>query len=394
MDYSEGDDADTTGVTFNNTGSRHERRSISTGALLDQLSMGGFEELHLTGTSKADVIRGTGGADRLFGSGGDDDISGDNANDWIDGGPGADVMRGNSGNDTFIVDNPLDMIVETEPQGSDTARASVDYVLPSYVDHLILTGDAVSGTGNFSANSITGNTQNNVLNGLGGNDTLHGNGGPNEIDRLIGGTGADTFVLMNGRARSYDDGSPSTPGVEGYAVIEDFTPGQNDRLRFVGSATEYHVADAPPGSPQPTGVYHDSNGNGAFDLTDELIAVIGSTNTLTRANVLDNANYVVPLAPSTVGLTAFAAVYAPTEQEVTIRFELNEPMDATVSVEIQASSDLITWTTIAAKAGTAAWSGTASVEVVPNGAGRVNVSLRSQTTVEPMRFVRARLSDL
>jgi hypothetical protein len=37
----------------------------------------------------------------------------------------------------------------------------------------------------------------------GGNDTLHGSGGALEADRLTGGPGADTFVLMNGRERSY-----------------------------------------------------------------------------------------------------------------------------------------------------------------------------------------------
>jgi Ca2+-binding RTX toxin-like protein len=391
VDYSEGDDTDTGPVIFNPSGSRLERRQISTGDLLDQLSLASFERMIMTGSSKNDNVRGTGGDDELFGMLGNDVILGDSGHDLIDGGPGADEMRGNHGNDTYIVDDPLDIVIDTEAQGTDTVRASIDYVLPNYVEHLVLTGSALYATGNFSGNSITGNAQNNILNGMGGNDTLHGNGGPSEIDRLIGGTGADTFVLMSGRDRSYDDGSTASAGIEGYAIIEDFTPSQNDRLRLAGAASEYHLAPTPAALGAKTGLYHDSNSNGAYDDADELIAIVESAESLTRANTLDNANYVGPLTPATIGLSELGAAFSVGTQEATVTFELNDPMAADVLLEVQSSSDLTEWTTIASKAGTSGWTGTGNVEVVAAGAGRVRVNVTLPAAPGANQYFRARL---
>lgn len=100
VDYSD-DDPELTGVTFNNTGSKLERRSLSSGALVDSLFPGAFERIHVTGTSKADVIRGQSGPDIILGRAGDDNLSGNSGNDFIHGGPGADSLFGNDGNDTL-----------------------------------------------------------------------------------------------------------------------------------------------------------------------------------------------------------------------------------------------------------------------------------------------------
>jgi Ca2+-binding RTX toxin-like protein len=57
--------------------------------------------------------------------------------------------------------------------GIDTVQASIDYVLPSGVENLTLTGTGnLNGTGNALDNVITGNAGNNILTGGAGTDTF------------------------------------------------------------------------------------------------------------------------------------------------------------------------------------------------------------------------------
>ncbi len=190
----------------------------------------------------------------------------------------------------------------------DTVRASIDYILPSECENLVLTGNAISGTGNYQANVLTGNAQSNILRGEGGSDILDGGGHLGTIDRLHGGPGADRFVLGTAGMRYYDDGNPTTPGHDSYAIIEDYTPtatSTSDRLQLAGSATEYLLGPSPFEETPGTALYHDSNGNGELDPeSDELIAILQSAATLTPANTLTNAIYTQALAPAAVGITA------------------------------------------------------------------------------------------
>lgn len=401
VDYSIGDEDDIGGVT--SPGSNQiERRRISSNTVVDSVTgINSFERLIFTGTSKADTVFGTGGDDMLFGGAGNDSLTGNNGNDWLDGGPGADSMNGGFGNDTYIVDDPGDTITETGTQGTDTVRASISYTLPANIEHLVLTGHALEGTGNASANIITGNSRNNYLRGEAGNDTLNGGGGPNEIDRLNGGLGADIFVLGDGGTRFYDDGNPLTPGHGGYAIIEDFTPSQNDRLRLAGGFAEYLLGPSPHAGVPGTGVFHDSNGNAALDPTDELIAILASPEMLTIANTLANATYTQPVDPAITGLTAPLiplVLNDPTGPRFALEFSLFEPMPNGVLVEIQASDDVgLTdpWLTIASKNGSAAWTGLAAVTVSAPSEGRVTVTVRAQMPLaqRTQQFFRVKLSQ-
>ena len=402
LDYSVSDDADTTGVTTVG-GSTHERRRISDGALLDQINIASFERLHFTGSSKNDAAYGTGGDDIILSGAGNDTLTGNNGNDWLDGGPGADAMSGSSGNDTYIVDDPGDAIVnELSTWGTDTVRASISYTLSSTVEHLVLIGGALNGTGNSSSNQITGNALNNYLRGEGGNDLLNGGGGPNETDRLNGGANADTFVLSDAGVQFYDDGNPSAPGHNGYAIIEDFTPSQSDRLRLAGNTAQYFLSASPIVGVPGTALYHDSNGNNLLDLaSDELIAILVSPETLTTTNTLANATYTQSVDPAVIGLTSPLApgvVNDGSGPRFTVEFSIFEPMTNGVLLEIQASDDLgfgDPWLTIASKNGSGAWSGLATVTVSPPDNGRVTVSVRSlQPIVErTQQYFRARVTQ-
>lgn len=132
-----------------------------------------------------DTIQGSTGADVLMGYGG---------NDYLDGGGGADTMIGGTGNDTYIVSQVGDTAVEYANGGTDEVYSSINHTLANHVENLILTGTAITGTGNALNNMITGNGQDNMLSGGGGNDTLDGAAG---ADTLIGGDGNDTYLVDN-----------------------------------------------------------------------------------------------------------------------------------------------------------------------------------------------------
>ncbi|MEB3257294.1 MAG: calcium-binding protein, partial [Cyanobacteriota bacterium] len=139
-----------------------------------------------------------------------------------------DTMNGGLGDDTFTVDSALDVVVEALNEGTDTVNSSVNHTLAANVEHLVLTGTALTGTGNALANALTGNASNNVLSGLVGNDTLSGGEGADDLnggtglDTLIGGLGADTFRFdANGPANS--------------DLITDFNIAQGDRIALSAS---------------------------------------------------------------------------------------------------------------------------------------------------------------
>jgi Ca2+-binding RTX toxin-like protein len=157
----------------------------------------------LFGNAGADELYGDEGDDSLSGGAGDDRLDGGAGNDTLDGGEGNDVLDGGTGNDRYLVDNVLDVVVETStvPTEIDIVVASVSVGLSANVENLTLTGSALNGAGNALANNIAGNALANSLSGGGGNDTLNGldgndtlDGGPG-IDRLVGGLGNDRYIV-------------------------------------------------------------------------------------------------------------------------------------------------------------------------------------------------------
>jgi Ca2+-binding RTX toxin-like protein len=141
-----------------------------------------LEKLVLIGT---DNINGTGNsvANTLIGN---------SANNILDGLAGSDVMAGGLGNDTYIVQQNTDTVIEEKVTGTDTVQSSLDYLLGNNVENLILTGTAITGTGNELNNYLVGNSGNNNLTGNAGLDTLDGGAGN---DTMIGGTGNDVYVV-------------------------------------------------------------------------------------------------------------------------------------------------------------------------------------------------------
>ncbi|MCC6709524.1 MAG: cadherin domain-containing protein, partial [Gammaproteobacteria bacterium] len=189
-----------------------------------------LENLTLLGAADL-VARGTAAANTLIGNAGANLLDGGDGNDILDGGAGIDTLVGGNGNDTYIVDNANEIVRATLDAGIDTVRASVDYTLGAYQENLILTGPAVSGTGNGTDNVITGNALANTLTGGDGNDTLDGGAG---VDLLVGGNGNDLYIIDNAAEIAL---GTLDAGIDTVKSSVDYTLGINqENLALAGSA--------------------------------------------------------------------------------------------------------------------------------------------------------------
>ncbi|MBY8978076.1 tandem-95 repeat protein, partial [Rhodobacteraceae bacterium NNCM2] len=111
-------------------------------------------------------------------------------------------------------------------------------------------------------------------------DPTDANPGAGEVDVLIGGAGADTFVLGDASGSFYDDGDDQTMGEQDFAMIWDFEAGV-DTLHLYGSEEMYRL-DAAPSTVYDGDALYLVNGNGQ----DELVAVFNGSMTS-----LDDAEY-------------------------------------------------------------------------------------------------------
>lgn len=173
-----------------------------------------------------DTLRGGNGNDYLFGYGGNDYIFGDSGNDYISGGGGTDTIRGGIGNDN-IMNGGFGSKLYGE-QGNDKIESG----------------------------------QSDYLDGGADNDTL-GNSHivANDYDTMVGGSGADVFVL----GKNY---SPTTFPSDisylsyGYAVIVDFNYLESDKIRVGGNISDYSLQAVNFGvgtSALDTGVYRSND---------------------------------------------------------------------------------------------------------------------------------------
>ena len=226
-----------------------------------------IESLHLTGNnhingygnSTANLMHGNNKDNAMYGYQGNDTMAGYDGHDRLDGGVGADTMIGGKNNDIYVVDNAGDYVSELWGEGYDTVEAQIDnYQLKNNFEALKLrsTPGVIKGRGNDQANSITGNLRDNELYGNDGSDTLKGYLGNDELfggegnDRLIGmhttrngefdyltgGGGSDAFQLYN-----FVNGNGYTYNTTSYAVLEDFSAFQSDKVWVLGSRSEYSL---------------------------------------------------------------------------------------------------------------------------------------------------------
>jgi Ca2+-binding RTX toxin-like protein len=183
--------------------------------------------------------------ENLTGSDYDDELSGTSGANILDGGAGADTLRGRGGNDIYIVDDPLDDVIELAGQGTDEVRTALAYYeMHANVERVRFTGTGSStfeGVGNAGNNEMYGGANEDTLSGGAGHDNLLGGGGD---DILYGGDGHDT--LQGQAGADYMDGGA---GSDIYIVdnvsdrVEDSGTGVNDvdevYFNYIEDANEY-----------------------------------------------------------------------------------------------------------------------------------------------------------
>ena len=147
------------------------------------------------------MLLGTAGNDTVTGTTSSESLYGFDGNDTLSGGTGTNKLYGGAGDDTYVVTLGTDIVSELTGEGNDTVQASISYSLVDTdgtganggnVENLVLTGTAISGTGNDLDNKITGNASANILSGGVGNDTLDGAAGN---DTMTGGAGNDIYIV-------------------------------------------------------------------------------------------------------------------------------------------------------------------------------------------------------
>ena len=175
---------------------------------VENLTLMGANAINGTGNTLANILIGNAAANIL------------------DGKAGADQMYGGEGNDTYVVDNILDRITETNSSATqiDTVISSINHALAANLENLTLTDKALVGLGNFLGNVVTGNGLANTLNGGTGADSLAGGDG-NDV-YIVDNLGDQVTEISN--AASQIDMVASTVSVQLGANLEN--------LRLMGSA--------------------------------------------------------------------------------------------------------------------------------------------------------------
>lgn len=233
--------------------------------------------------------------------------------DRLDGGAGADTLVGGTGDDIYYVDNVSDAVVELSGQGFDTVRSSVSHSLASHVDNLMLTGSAVSGTGNDLANLILGNSGNNILDGGAGTDSLRGSAGADTLigglgnDLVDGGAGNDTYHFSRGHGQDSIWESDTTVGNQDVLSFDSSVAYDQLWFKQVGNNLEISVIGT-------TDKLTVSNWYVSSQWRVEQIAASDKILVDTQVQALVNA--MVSMPPPPLGQTALSAAQASALQPV------------------------------------------------------------------------------
>ena len=272
--------------------------SFTLPANVENASITASGNANLTGNALNNGLTGNDSKNTLDGGIGNDKLDGGAGPDKLIGGTGNDALIGGSGNDTFLGGEGVDL--------ADYAAAGLDVNIDltagkatgDGTDLILDIENIITGEGNDTlsgsavANDIDGGAGTDAINGGAGNDSLAGcfygkDGGQYEIDTLVGGAGNDVFQLGWASGRFYDDGNTKNAGRFDYALITDFTVGQ-DKLQLDGAVVNYYLGASGVTGVTGTGLWAEQG------TTDELIAIIRSANTtaLNAANTVNTALFV------------------------------------------------------------------------------------------------------
>ncbi len=108
--------------------------------------------------------------------------------------------------------------------------------------------------------------------------------GKGTMDFLTGGGGNDIFALGDARGVFYNDGSASKAGTGDYAQIMDFSAG--DKIQLSDDLATYFVRSLTLNGYNGMAIYGDTDRNGSFGRTDELIGHVARVSQLTASDFI------------------------------------------------------------------------------------------------------------
>jgi len=299
---------------------------------------------YLVGGAGNDSVSGGAGSDNLAGNEGNDTLNGGEGDDTLQPGLGVDSVIGGNGNDFLSLDLSTQTanisinytsfqnspnIKEVESAGITTGSGNDSLNLAATTTGARINGGAgndtlVGGAGNDGEwhtpylvggagnDSVSGGAGSDNLAGNEGNDTLNGGGGIGEVDTLVGGDGADRFILGDSTQIYYDDRNTTSGGTGDYAYISDFNNSQ-DRIQLAGTASNYiltvdnnntYISINKPGS-EPDELIASIAGVTNLNLTSSYFQYVSLGNSqlsFTSANFTVNENG-TPVQAITVGRT-------------------------------------------------------------------------------------------
>ncbi|HEY9302401.1 MAG TPA: tyrosinase family protein, partial [Phormidium sp.] len=253
---------------------------------------GGTANDSLYGEDGDDVLYGGSGSDNLYGGIGKDLFYGDQGDDEVYGNQGEDILYGGEGINTLYGGQDNDLIY---------AGSNEDLLYGDKGDDIIYTKGKSATYGNQGNDTIYGDQDSNTVYGGKAHDVLYGNDGSDnvygdkgsdrliginpdsynaglgEIDLLIGGSEADTFVLGDLITSYYNDSKNTDPGMNDYALIADFDSTE-DAILLRGSASSYELGATPEGMAKGTAIYQRTPG------VNELIAIVQNVTDLNLQN--------------------------------------------------------------------------------------------------------------
>ena len=185
-----------------------------------------IEELRAASGAYSLALGGNGFRNLIVATSGDDEI---------DGKGGIDTLIGGAGNDLYIVDDGLDVVLESDGQGHDTVIAEASYRLADHIEVLKAAGglSSINLLGNARSNEIVGNLGANWIEGFDGDDRLYGDGGS---DTVIGGAGQD--VIFGGMGRDHLDGGEGNDTLYGDVENDVLLGSSGDDSLYGGSGND------------------------------------------------------------------------------------------------------------------------------------------------------------
>jgi serralysin len=210
----------------------------NSGDVANELAGQGTDTIYTTITytlpSNIEALAGLGAlAINLFGNTLANTIVGNSAQNTMDGGVGADTLIGGFGDDLYVIDDQLDVIIESAGEGAlDTIYTSFSfYQMGANVENTQVTG----GSGSY----IVGNSVNNLLVGNSGADTLEGAGG---ADTLVGAAGDDFYIIADQNDVIIENAGAGNDTI--YTSISFYQMGANvENLSMTGAGGSYAVGN-------------------------------------------------------------------------------------------------------------------------------------------------------